>query len=122
MIDRRERADRMMGTLEVSPLWPADLDHLRIDTPEPRALAEFYVRALGLAVSPLDDGTWLGDAAGRRLVFGRGAARGHPWSAYALGDVEQLERYRRHVRDRGATLLPSPTPLFAEGAFAVRDP
>ena len=107
-----------MGALEVSPLWPADLDHLRVDSPEPKALAEFYARALGMTVTPLEDDAYLAEGRARRIVFGRGSARGHPYSAFALADVAQLERYRQFVIGRGAEPLPSPTPLFAEGAFA----
>ena len=81
--------------LDVSPLWPADLDHLRLDSPDPKALADFYERALGMTVSPLDGDTYLAQGRERRLVIGRGAARGHPYSAFALADDTQLERYRR---------------------------
>jgi catechol 2,3-dioxygenase-like lactoylglutathione lyase family enzyme len=108
--------------LEVSPLWPAELDHLRIDTPDPAALAGFYARALGVEISPLQGGGYLAAGPERRLVFGRGEARGHPWSAFALADEVQLERYRRFVIAGGGEPLPSPTPLFAPGGFAVRDP
>ncbi|HEX7966886.1 MAG TPA: VOC family protein [Stellaceae bacterium] len=111
-----------MTMLDVSPLWPATLDHLRIESPDPKALAAFYARALGMAVSPLDAHAYLAQGPERRLVIGRGAARGHAYSAYALADAAQLARYRGHVVAQGAELLPSPTPLFAEGAFAVRDP
>jgi len=111
-----------MSTLETSPLWPADLDHIRIDSPAPEALADFYARALGMSVSPLGDDVYLAEGAQRRLVIGRGAARGHPWSAFALADDAQLEQYRRFVVERGGTPLPPPTPLFAQGGFAVGDP
>jgi len=107
---------------ETSPLWPADLDHLRLDSPAPQALAEFYARALGMSVSPLGGDAFLVEGPRRRLVIGRGEARGHPWSAFALKDDAQLERYRRFVIARGGTPLASPTPLFAEGGFAVGDP
>ncbi len=108
--------------LEVSPLWPARLDHLRIDSPEPKALAGFYARALGMTVSPLGAETYLAERPERRLVIGRGEPRFHAYSAYALADAAQLARYRRHVVARGAEPLPSPTPLFDEGAFALSDP
>ena len=108
--------------LETSPLWPADLDHLRINSPAPEVLAGFYERALGMSVSPLGRDTYLAEGHQRCLVIGRGAARGHPWSAFALADDAQLERYRRFVVERGGTPLPSPTPLFAQGGFAVGDP
>ncbi len=108
--------------LEVSPLWPADLDHLRIDSPAPQALAEFYAGALGMSVSPLGGDAYLAEGRQRRLVIGGGEARGHPWSAFALEDDAQLERYRRFVIAQGGAPLPSPTPLFAQGGFSVRDP
>jgi catechol 2,3-dioxygenase len=108
--------------LEVSPLWPAALDHLRLDSPDPKALAAFYARALGMSVSRFDGDSYLAEGHERRLVIGRGESRGHPWSAFALQDDEQLERYRRFLRERGAEPLASPTPLFAQGGFALRDP
>lgn len=111
-----------MTLLETSPLWPADLDHIRIDSPAPKALAEFYARALGMRVSPLGDDAYLAEGERRRLVIGRGAVRGHPWSAFALEDDVQLERYRHFVVERGGVPLPSPTPLFAQGGFAISDP
>jgi catechol 2,3-dioxygenase len=115
-------SDEVMVMLDVSPLWPADLDHIGIESPDPAALAEFYARAMGMAVSPVAGGSYLVAGPERRLVIGHGVARGHSFSAFALGDSTQLARYRRFATERGVTPLPSPTPLFAEGAFAVRDP
>lgn len=112
----------MSGTGDVSPLWPADLDHCRFDSPDPRALAEFYAQHLAMRVSSLADGAYLVEGPERRLIIGAGKARGHPYSAFALADAAQLQRYRHFLVERGATLLPSPTLLFADDAFAVRDP
>lgn len=108
--------------LDVSPLWPADLDHIRLDTPDPQALAGFYAAAMGMDVTPLGDGSHLVRGRERRLVIGPGVARGNPYNAFALHDQAQLERYRGHVAARGVALLPAPTPLFEDGAFAARDP
>ncbi len=108
--------------LDVSPLWPADLDHLRIDSPTPQALAEFYAGALGMSVSSLGGDAYLAEGHQRRLVIGRGEARGNPWNAFALEDDEQLDHYRRFVIARGGAPLASPTPLFAQGGFATSDP
>jgi catechol 2,3-dioxygenase-like lactoylglutathione lyase family enzyme len=117
-----EAAHEPSALLDVSPLWPAELDHLRIDSPDPQALADFYARAMGMATTPLGADLYQVEGLERRLVIGRGAARGHPWSAFALGDTTQLRQYRQFLEERGAELLPSPTPLFAERAFGVRDP
>ncbi|MBV8169790.1 MAG: VOC family protein [Alphaproteobacteria bacterium] len=108
--------------LDVSPLWPADLDHIRLDTPDPARLAAFYAQAMGLTARPLGDGTHLVQGRERRLVIGPGGARGNPYNAFALRDHVQLDGYRRYVSARGVALAACPTPLFDDGAFAVRDP
>lgn len=108
--------------LEVSPLWPADLDHFRLDSPAPDALADFYARAMGMTVTRLSDDLLLAAGPQRRLLIGRGEARGHPFNAFALADAAQLGRYRAFLEERGARLLHSPTPLLTGEAFAVRDP
>ena len=43
----------MTALLDVSPLWPADLHHIRIDSPDPATLAAFYARARGMEMAPL---------------------------------------------------------------------
>ena len=108
--------------LDVSPLWPADLDHLRLDTPEPIRLARFYEAAMGMAAAPLGDGSYLLHGRARRLVIGPGGARDNPYNAFALRDRAQLDGYRDYVTARGVALEPAPTPLFEDGAFAARDP
>ncbi|HEV2549638.1 MAG TPA: VOC family protein [Stellaceae bacterium] len=108
--------------LDVSPLWPARLDHLAIESPQPERLADFYGRALGMAVRPLGERSWLAAGNGRRLIICDGSLRGHAYSAFALADSAQLNVYRRFVSAHGATLMAAPTPLLGEEAFAVRDP
>ncbi len=108
--------------LDVSPLWPADLDHIRLETPAPRALARFYEEAMGMASAALGDGSYLVHGRQRRLVIGAGTARANPYNAFALADRAQLAGYRRFVEARGVALEPAPTPLFEDDAFAARDP
>lgn len=108
--------------LEVSPLWPAELDHIRLDSPAPAALAAFYCRTMGMVMQPLGgDAYWL-QGKQRRLVIGPGTIGSNPYNAFALGDHAQLARYRDYVAARGVELLPCPTPLFEDHGFAVRDP
>ncbi|HUA55945.1 MAG TPA: VOC family protein [Candidatus Sulfotelmatobacter sp.] len=108
--------------LDVSPLWPADLDHIRLDSPEPERLARFYATAMGMAAGALGDGSYLVRGRQRRLVIGPGAARGNPYNAFALRDRRQLDVYRGFLAAGGVAPVAAPTPLFADGAFAVRDP
>lgn len=60
----------MSETLEASPLWPATLDHIRYDSPDPARLADFYSRADHFA--SLEIPIWWGPGrhgAGNNLFF-----------------------------------------------------
>jgi len=105
-----------------SPLWPAQLDHIRLDAPEPTAVAAFYRDVIGLTPIVLEDGTVLLQGPERRLVIGRGPAGGQPWSGFRLKDAAQLEALRGYLSAQGVAIGASPSPVFDEGAFAVRDP
>jgi len=103
-------------------LWPATLHHLRRDSPEAERLARFYGELLGDRVEALPGGEWLVAGRGRMLVVGEGAKCAVPYFALEMRDAAQLGAYRRELEQRGTAIEPSPSPLFAPGAFAVADP
>lgn len=105
-----------------SPLWPAKLDHIRLDTGDPAGLAAFYAGTVGFAALPQADGSILLHGRERRLVIGGGAPGTQPYSAFRLGGLAQLAALRDHLAGHGIALLASPSPVFGEAAFAVRDP
>lgn len=104
---------------DISPLWPATLDHLRLDSPNPEALAAFYRDAMGMMPTRLDGDLILLNGPQRRLLIGKGPPNGQPFSAMALESSAQLEALRARLE---VDISPAPTPLFEEGAFAVTDP
>ena len=103
-------------------LWPARLHHLRRDSTEPERLARFYGELLGDRVEALPEGEWLVQGHGRRLVVGRGAHGAVPYFALAMRDAAQLANYAAALDRLAVAREPSPSPLFADGAFAVADP
>ena len=105
-----------------SPIWPSQLDHLRLDSPDPKALADFYVEALGFEALPLPDDTQLLQGPGRRLVVGRGHAGGRPYHGLRVQSRDQLDEVRRFLSDRDVALEESPSTVFEPDAVAVRDP
>src|SRR5690348_12681398 len=105
-----------------SPLWPAKLDHIRLDTGDPAGLAAFYAATVGFAERPQADGSILLHGRERRLVVGGGTPGTQPYSAFRLGGPAQIEALRAHLAGQGVPLLASPSPVFDETAFAVRDP
>jgi catechol 2,3-dioxygenase len=105
-----------------SPLWPAKLDHIRLDSDDPEGLSRFYAATVGFTSHRQADGSLLLDGPDRRLVIGRGSPGTQPYSAFRLADAAQLAALRGDLAGKGLALLPSPSPAFAEDAFAVRDP
>jgi len=103
-------------------LWPARLHHLRRDSAEPERLARFYGDLLGDRVEALPNAQWLVQGHGRRLIVGHGASGAVPYFALALRDAAQLADEAAALERQGIAREPSPSPLFADGAFAVADP
>jgi catechol 2,3-dioxygenase-like lactoylglutathione lyase family enzyme len=104
------------------PLWPARLDHLRRDSEDPEALARFYARLLGDESRRIASDEWLVCGSERKLVIGRGEKATVPYFALALENAAQLAALREALEAAGVGCEPSPSPLFAESAFAVADP
>ncbi len=103
-------------------IWPATLHHLRRDSPEPEQLARFYGELLGDQVERINDDSWRVHGRGRQLVVGRGAAAGVPYFALDMRDEAHFSAYSSALEHLGVPREPSPSPLFAEGAFAIKDP
>jgi hypothetical protein len=76
---------------ERSPLWPAELDHIRLDTDTLASMVDFYRSALGMRPSDLGDGTVLMQAPRRRLVIGPGKRGAQPYMAN-LPDSDRVRR------------------------------
>lgn len=105
-----------------SSLYPARLDHIRIDSDKPEVLAAFYQDALGMAPVRIVDGAVLMVGAQRRLVIGTGNPGEQPYSAFRLQDERQLTALRSHVAEQGIPMSASDSPLFSQDSFSVRDP
>src|SRR5262245_26692043 len=105
-----------------SPLWPAQVDHIRIDALDPLPVVDFYRDALGMAPTAMQDGTMLMQAPDRRILIGQGAQRSQPFTAFRMQTPRQVAQMRSHIESRGVGILTNPTPLFGSDAFAVADP
>ncbi|MBL4721725.1 MAG: VOC family protein [Alphaproteobacteria bacterium] len=106
----------------LSPIWPAQLDHLRLDSNDPSALADFYATTFGFQASPLGADVQLLQGPGRRLIIGAGDPGARPYHGYRVADRRQLHDIRSSLQTKGVNIEPSPSPLFDEDAVAVRDP
>ena len=105
-----------------SPIWPAQLDHLRLNSDEPSMLANYYASVFGYHQSDLPDGRFLLQGPGRRLVVGAGKSGDRPYHGFRLQNRQQLEEVRSFLQGMGVNTEPSPSEIFEADAVAVRDP
>ena len=75
-----------------------------------------------MRLEPLADGSLLSRGPGRRVLFAQGRPKSLGFAAFACRDQQGLEELRERARAEGLDPAASPSPLFDERAFAVRDP
>jgi catechol 2,3-dioxygenase-like lactoylglutathione lyase family enzyme len=109
-----------MDTLQTTT--PAQLHHLCLTSAQPERLSGFYERLLEYRPSRAEDGTHLLVGGERRLLISKGENGVASFIAYAVKDVESLEKLRARLAASVGSLDAVRSPLFAEGSFAIRDP
>lgn len=105
-----------------TPIWPSQLDHLRLNSDDPQALADFYGRIFGFHQTAMEDGTHLLQGPGRCLVVGKGEPGERPYHGFRVQDRTQLESIRDYLQGQGVNLEESPSTVFEPDAVATRDP
>jgi len=106
----------------VSPLWGAELDHIRLDSADQDQLVTFYRSAFAMTDTLLNDGTKLLRGKERCLIIGKGSKSEQPYSAFRFPNKDLLNAFKNYLIVQGMNLMPSPTPLFDAEAFAIADP
>jgi len=100
----------------------AYLHHLALCSPDPAALASFYADTMDMQVRRMAPGTWLCEGPMRRMILTEGVEKSLAYAGFACRDSEGLSAIRGHAARAGLPLLPSPSTLFGDEAFSVRDP
>ena len=100
----------------------AYLHHIQLQTGDPVRLAQFYADAMDMTVRRLDDGDWLCEGPLRRVLATRGGNKKLGYAGFGCRDADGVVAIRTRAASRGVEILPSPSPLFGPGSFAVRDP
>ncbi len=98
------------------------LHHIQLCSRDPGRLARFYEQALDMTAQEIGHGDWLCEGPGRRVLFTKGDDRTLGFGAFGVRDADGLANVRDAAARSGLDILPSPSPLLQDGAFAVRDP
>ncbi len=103
-------------------IWPARLHHIHLTSGNVPDMVKWYQDSMGLTAEELGNGaTWM-SGKDRNLLIGPGPKSGLKFSAFAVENRDHLTRLRARAEETGTPVETSPTPLFGDGAFAVRDP
>jgi len=100
----------------------AYLHHLAYESLQPAHLAQFYADVMDMELVQSGASEWRCEGPGRRLVVLPGTAGKLAYAGLGCRDAEGLALIRARVVREGVPLLTCPSPYFADGAFAVRDP
>lgn len=99
----------------------AFLHHLQLESTDPERLSRFYAEAMNMRREAVGDG-FLCSGPGRKLLIVRGADQKLGFAGFGCREAEGVAEIREKAAKAGVEILPSPSPLFEDGAFAVRDP
>lgn len=104
------------------PIWPARLNHLCLDTPDPEAMIAFYRDGLAMTAEEIGPGHWRLDGPERRLLLRRAEAAGLGYAGFAIDGEAQLAALRVRIQAAGCEISDNPSPFLRQDAFAVADP
>lgn len=98
------------------------MHHIAFESSDPARLANFYRDAMDMDAEQIGEDEWHCQGPDRRLVVRRGTDKKLVYAGLACRDREGLDELRARATAEGIALQNSPSPYFADGAFAVRDP
>lgn len=98
------------------------LHHLSFLTENQNSMVDFYQNMMGMSkISHPNDDVIL-QAKNRIIHFAKGAKNTLNYAGYITPDIESLEKLRlRHLK-AGLDLFKSPSPIFGDSAYAIKDP
>ena len=105
-----------------SPLWPAPLHHLALQSPDPGRLADFLSSALGMRCERGPGGSAVLTGPARLVVVEPGSAPAAGHVAYAVDDPGRLDALRDRLVRRGVETQPAESPFFEAGCFRIEFP
>ena len=105
-----------------SPLWPAPLHHLALESPDPERLADFLVAALRMRCERAPGGGVVLAGPGRLIVVEPGSGAGARHVAYGLEEPERVAELEARFAGRGVPTESADSPFLEAGSFRVSAP
>ena len=105
-----------------SPLWPAPLHHLALESPDPDRLADFLAATLQMRCERAPGGGTVLAGPARLIVVEPGAGAGARHLAYGLDESARVAELEAHFAGRGIPTEPANSAFLEAGSFQVSTP
>lgn len=105
-----------------SPLWPAPLHHLALESPDPDRLADFLAATLQMRCERAPGGGTVLAGPARLIVVEPGAGAGARHLAYGLDEPMRVAELEAHFAGRGIPTEPANSAFLEAGSFQVSAP
>ena len=105
-----------------SPLWPAPLHHLALESPDPDRLADFLAATLQMRCERAPSGGAVLAGPARLIVVEPGAGAGARHLAYGLDEPARVAELEAHFAGRGIPTEPADSAFLEAGSFQLSAP
>ena len=105
-----------------SPLWPAPLHHLALESADPERVSDFLAATLQMRCERTPDGGAVLAGPGRVIVVEPGSGAGARHVAYGLDSAGRVAALEARFACHGVATEPAESPFLEAGAFRVFAP
>ena len=105
-----------------SPLWPAPLHHLALESADPERVSDFLAATLQMRCERTPGGGAILAGPDRVIVVEPGSGAGARHVAYELDSAGRVAALKGRFASRGVPTEPADSPFLESGAFRVFAP
>ena len=98
------------------------LNHLEIESRDPKRLAEFYSNVMDMKINRLTNQKFLCEGPGRKIIIKTGENNTLGYAGMVCKNEENLERYKEFLKINKCEINDFVSEFYQSGSFALEDP
>ena len=98
------------------------LNHLEIESRDPKGLAEFYSNVMDMKINMLTNQKFLCEGPGRKIIIKTGENNTLGYAGMVCKNEENLERYKEFLKINKCEINDFVSEFYQSGSFSLQDP
>lgn len=98
------------------------LNHLEIESRDPKRLAEFYSNVMDMKIHMLTNQKFLCEGSGRKIIIKTGKNNTLGYAGMVCKNEENLERYKEFLKINKCEINDFVSDFYQSGSFSLQDP